>query len=199
MAKANNTGNQGMQKTTRMLGIAALLSLTGCSTIVGERYNHVNIATVPSGAAYEVVRTADNAIVAQGVTPNLVKLKSSAGYFKRGSYSVRLHKDGYQDTTVPLSAGMRGTYWANIIFGGPIGLLIVDPASGAMWALPKTLDARLQLNTDTPPAPTPQPAAMQAATPVESDNSRAQQLYELQQQNLSYEEYQRRYKVIMEQ
>jgi len=172
--------------------LAALSLICGCSTIVGERYNHVNIATVPSGAEYEVIRTSDSAVVAQGVTPNLVKLKSSAGYFKRGSYSVRLHKEGYEQTTVPLSAGMRGTYWANIIFGGPIGLLIVDPASGAMWALPRAITAEMQ------PSGVPAPVAITAGQPMQAAQvSREQQLYELQQQNLSYEEYQRRYREIM--
>lgn len=185
---------EGILKAGALL--AALSLICGCSTIVGERYNHVNIATVPSGAEYEVIRTSDSAVVAQGVTPNLVKLKSSAGYFKRGSYSVRLHKEGYEPTTVPLSAGMRGTYWANIILGGPIGLLIVDPASGAMWALPKTVDAKLKAGTAYVAA-VPAPATDATLAPVSVAKSKDELLQELQQESLSYEEYQRRYRIIM--
>ena len=32
---------------------------------------------------------------------------------------------------------MKGWYWATPIFGGLIGILIVDPATGAMWPLPE--------------------------------------------------------------
>lgn len=184
----------------RMLNVGMLavvvLSMVGCSTIVGERYNHVNIATTPQGADFEVRRAADQSVVASGVTPNLVKLKSSAGYFKRGAYIVRFSKPGYADLEMPLAAGMRGTYWGNILVGGPIGLLIVDPASGAMWALPKAITAELQ--PGSMPAVVTVAEEQAAASPVPL--SREQQLYELQQSSgLSYEEYQHRYKLIMEQ
>lgn len=172
-----------------VVGIALLL-ISGCSTITGERYNHVNLATTPQGAEYEVRNAADK-VVASGVTPNLVKLKSSAGYFKRGSYTVLFRKPGYEDVRVPLTAGMRGTYWGNILVGGPIGLLIVDPASGAMWALPKAITGELKPTATTQA----QPAAL--LTTTDSAVSKEQQLQELGQQQLSYEEYQRRYQAIM--
>lgn len=189
---------------TRMNGITALLGAlalsSGCSTIVGERYNHVNIATVPPGANYEVRRAGDDVVVASGVTPNVVKLKSSAGYFKRGSYSVRLHKDGYQDTTVPLSASMRGTYWGNLLVGGPIGMLIVDPASGAMWGLPRKVDAQLPADSSAVQVVSqPTAAPLLTTSNTGPGMSQEQQLQELQQQSLSFEEYQRRYREIVEQ
>lgn len=175
-----------MQKV--LFALLALAALSGCSTITGDRYNHVNIATTPQGAEYEVRRVADNAVVASGVTPNLVKLKSSAGYFKRGAYTVKFHKPGYQDTEVKLSAGMRGIYWGNILVGGPIGLLIVDPASGAMWALPKATTTELTVSPTS--ASTAQPLASA------SGKSKDEQLQELMSTPMGYEEYMRRYKEI---
>lgn len=132
-----------MKPCLSLILLAALATSGGCSTLTGDRYNYVNLATTPQGADYEVRNGADK-VVASGVTPNLVKLKSSAGYFKRGSYTVLFRKPGYEDVQVPLTAGMRGTYWGNILIGGPIGLLIVDPASGAMWALPKAMTSELK-------------------------------------------------------
>jgi len=174
--------------------VAALAATSGCSTIVGERYNHVNIASTPQGAEFEVRRGADGAVVASGVTPNLVKLKSSAGYFKRGAYTVLFRKPGYSDLEVPLAAGMRGTYWGNILIGGPIGLLIVDPASGAMWALPRAITAELQPGSTVPLAPV---VAESVVTSQPLQLSREQQVRELQETpGLSYEEYQRRYRLI---
>ena len=34
-----------------------------------------------------------------------------------------------------MSARLNAWYWGNILFGGLIGWLIVDPATGAMWKL----------------------------------------------------------------
>jgi hypothetical protein len=177
---------------SKTIVLAAILATSGCATIVGDRYNHVNLATTPQGAEYEV-RNASDQVVATGVTPNLVKLKSSAGYFKRGSYTVLFRKPGYEDVQVPLAASMRGLYWGNLLVGGPIGMLIVDPASGAMWALPKAVTGELTANTTAQAAPAPRLST--AGTALSQD----QQLQELQQQNLSYEEYQRRYREITEQ
>lgn len=92
-----------MRKITLLCMLLALTSLTGCATVFGDRYNHVNLTTTPAGAEYEIRNGADS-VVASGVTPNLVKLKSSAGYFKRGTYNVRFSKAGYEDVQVPLTA-----------------------------------------------------------------------------------------------
>ena len=168
-------------------------ALAGCSTIFGDRYNHVEIMSEPVAATF-TVRNGAGAVVASGSTPNTIKLKSSAGYFKRGRYSVVFSAPGYVDQTADLVASMRGIYWGNILVGGPIGLLIVDPASGAMWALPRALDAKL--------TPAPGGAVTALATPGAEPSttpalSKDQQLQELQHQNLSYEDYQRRHKEIM--
>lgn len=172
-----------------LLAVSMMLFLSGCATIFGDRYNHVNLTTTPAGAEYEVRNGAD-AVVASGVTPNLVKLKSSAGYFKRGSYTVLFRKPGYEDVQVPLTASMRGMYWGNLLVGGPIGMLIVDPASGAMWALPRAVTGELTTSTTAQAAPAPRLSTADTAL------SKDQQLRELQQQSLSYEEYQRRYREI---
>jgi hypothetical protein len=41
----------------------------------------------------------------------------------------------YDTRTVPIDFKLDGWYIGNIIFGGLIGFLIVDPATGAMWKL----------------------------------------------------------------
>ena len=180
-----------MRKITLLCMLLALTSLTGCATVFGDRYNHVNLTTTPAGAEYEIRNGADT-VVASGVTPNLVKLKSSAGYFKRGTYNVRFSKAGYEDVQVPLTASMRGIYWGNLLVSGPIGLFIVDPASGAMWALPRNLTSDLKPGgpvalVDPPPL---QPSVL----------SKDEQLDELRHTpGLSYEEYMRRYQDITNQ
>jgi hypothetical protein len=44
-------------------------------------------------------------------------------------------KEGFEEQTVTVDTKVGGWYIGNFLFGGLIGLLIVDPATGAMWTL----------------------------------------------------------------
>ncbi len=48
-----------------------------------------------------------------------------------------------------LEAGVNGWYFGNIIFGVLLGILIVDPATGAMWKIHQDSIA-VNLYPDTP-------------------------------------------------
>ncbi len=51
---------------------------------------------------------------------------------------------GYKVTEVELTPKMSGWYWGNLLFGGLIGMLAVDPATGAMWNIaPEKIDRKL--------------------------------------------------------
>ncbi|MFG0400611.1 hypothetical protein ACF8D8_17535, partial [Pseudomonas sp. zjy_11] len=50
-------------------------------------------------------------------------------------------KDGYPDKTIELDSSLSGWYWGNILLGGLIGMLIVDPLTGAMYKLPEFASA----------------------------------------------------------
>jgi hypothetical protein len=73
--------------------------------------------------------------VCRGTTPASVTLDASAGYFDGQKYTVTFSKDGYDPTTVQIDSRINGWYVGNIVFGRFIGWLIVDPLTGAMWAL----------------------------------------------------------------
>ena len=65
-----------------------------------------------------------------------INLKTSAdGYFNPQHYTVYARKDGYEDYQTHIDYHVSGWYWANIIFGGLLGLLIIDPISGDMYYL----------------------------------------------------------------
>jgi len=64
-----------------------------------------------------------------------VTLDTSNGFFSKAKYQVEASKAGYETSTTQISAGVNGWYFGNILFGGLIGMLIVDPATGAMWKL----------------------------------------------------------------
>jgi len=70
-----------------------------------------------------------------GATPATVKLKAGAGFFAKAEYQVKFSSPGYDDKIVPVLFKVDGWYFGNILFGGLIGMLIVDPATGAMWKI----------------------------------------------------------------
>lgn len=119
-----------------------IAALSGCSSIVSQSEYAVAIASTPDTASFTVVNRAGQQ-VHSGVTPATVTLKSSSGYFKGEAYTVTFKKDGYSDKTFTMTSSVDGWYFGNILFGGLIGMLIVDPATGAMYNLPKRVDVSL--------------------------------------------------------
>lgn len=117
-------------------------AVTGCASIVSDSKYPVSISSSPSGAAYEIVNE-KGVSVHSGVTPDQVTLRAGAGYFDGELYKVTFRKDGYASNTQTLNSGIDGWYWGNIVFGGLIGMLIVDPLTGAMYTLPERLDSSL--------------------------------------------------------
>lgn len=123
--------------------IASSLLLCNCATIFGGgRPKDVTLNSNPSGASVTVTDK-DGTVIHQGVTPTTVKLKRSSGYFKAASYNASFDKKGYPQHTVNLKASMNPWYLGNLVFGGLIGFIIVDPLTGAMWTLDSEYTAQL--------------------------------------------------------
>lgn len=122
---------------------AAALASSGCATIVAKSSQEIIITSVPEGAAVKIDNKGGTA-VHSGNTPLTVTLKKGRGYFKAERYTIHLAKDGYQARDITVEGAVNGWYFGNIIFGGLIGLLAVDPATGAMYTLqPKEVSATL--------------------------------------------------------
>lgn len=130
-------------KKELLIGIAAL-SLSGCATIFEGSTQPVTFKSVPENAAISITNRAGEKIHA-GTTPVTLTLKRGAGYFKSESYSVKIEKDGFKQKELTVTGSVNGWYVGNILFGGLIGLLIIDPATGAMYDLaPDTVNASLE-------------------------------------------------------
>jgi hypothetical protein len=130
--------------------VAAAVVLAGCASIVSKSEYPVAITSNPIGADF-VVKRSNGIPVASGVTPATITLSASEGYFKPAKYTVEFRRKGVVQS-VPLTAKIDGWYFGNIIFGGIIvGMLIVDPATGAMWALKDTVVATFQQTADVAP------------------------------------------------
>lgn len=114
---------------------AVALALTGCATIIGSTTQPLTIKSTPEGAAVSVTNRAGEKIHS-GLAPLTVVLNRGAGYFKPEIYTIKFEKEGFESKEVVVIAQVNGWYFGNIIFGGLIlGMLIVDPNTGAMYSL----------------------------------------------------------------
>jgi hypothetical protein len=121
--------------------VSTLLS-TGCASIVSKSQYPVTINSNPAGATV-TVKNKSGAEIQKATTPTTVTLNASSGYFSGERYSFYFEKEGYYPSTSQVSAGLDGWYVGNILLGGLIGGLIVDPVTGAMWKLDNTVHGSL--------------------------------------------------------
>lgn len=118
--------------TASVLTVFFLLS--SCASIVSSSTYPLSINTTPGNANVVVTNTYGKQIY-MGKTPATVRLRASNGFFERAEYQVKLSSPGYVDKVIPVTFKLDGWYFGNILFGGLIGMLIVDPATGAMWKI----------------------------------------------------------------
>lgn len=115
----------------------------GCASIVSKSAYPVTINSQPDQAEIAITDETGKT-VHTGKTPTTVTLDTKRGYFKGKDYTVKFSKEGYAEYSAPIKRGVDGWYIAgNILFGGLIGWLIVDPLTGAMWTLPENLTVTL--------------------------------------------------------
>jgi len=115
-----------------MLMTFSVLVLVSCASILSKSVYPIHITSSPTPA--KVTITDLNGMeVYNGEVPTVVKLEASAKFFKKQQYSLTFSAPGYEDKTIPLLCKVDGWYWGNLILGGVIGMLIVDPATGAMY------------------------------------------------------------------
>jgi hypothetical protein len=128
------------------IGILAI-ALAGCATILGKSQRPVTITSHPDGAEISIVNRAGETIY-KGATPTTVTLKAGSGYFKSAIYTVSFSRDGYLPRQAEIAHRPNGWYLGgNLVFGGVIGWLVVDPVTGAMWKL-DDLDVVLEPDGD---------------------------------------------------
>lgn len=132
------------------MAVAAAFTLAGCATVINGNTQELTIKSMPDTAAISITNRAGE-IVQSGNSPITVKLNRGAGYFKPESYKIRIQKDGYEPRTVMVRGKLSGWYFGNLVLGGVIvGMLIVDPITGAMFTLsPDSVEASLNLMANT--------------------------------------------------
>jgi len=150
-----------MKSLVLVFAVLSIFFLNGCASIVSKSQYPVSITSSPSGAQVTVINHRGIELH-KGYTPSIVTLPASKGYFSPARYTVKYELQGHLPTSGSISTALDGWYVANILFGGIIGGLIVDPLTGAMWTLddgvhanlsPYPQNAGLKASPDTAPPP----------------------------------------------
>lgn len=134
-----------MRKIASILLASSVLTMAGCATIVGEKTQTLPISSNPDGAYYSITDETGT-VIQKGQTPSTVTLEKSDGsYFGKKTYTLEFSKDGYLPVTYPLKTSVNGWYiGGNLVFGGLIGYLLVDPFNGGMYSIsPDKVDVSL--------------------------------------------------------
>lgn len=131
-----------LKKIAIFILIGIFVLTTGCASIVSKTTYPVKISSNPEQVTISVIDEKGESVF-KGQTPTMVSLPTKAGYFRGKSYTVTFEKDGYSDQTVQINKKLDGWYIGNILFGGLIGFLVVDPLTGAMWRLDKEVKTEL--------------------------------------------------------
>ena len=109
-----------------------ILLFSGCATIVSKSSWPFSVDSNPEGAKVTITNKRGVEIFS-GKTPTALRLKSGAGFFTKESYIITLDMNGYESKKINVECKINGWYFGNILIGGLLGLLIVDPATGAMY------------------------------------------------------------------
>ena len=114
-----------------IVAIAATL-FSSCATIFGNTQRTFGIDTDPKGATVQILDRRGKTVY-EGQSPVTRTLNNSAGYFRRAIYTVKISMAGYQPKTIEVGAHLNGWYFGNVLIGGALGMLIIDPLTGAMY------------------------------------------------------------------
>ena len=117
-----------------IFAVTASFFLTSCASIVSRNVWPVAINSTPNGANILILNENGDEVY-KGFTPTTVRLKGSNHFLKRAAYQVKFNREGFEEKIVTLNCKVNGWYWGNLLVGGIIGMLIIDPATGAMYKL----------------------------------------------------------------
>jgi len=114
--------------------MASVFLFSSCATIFSKSTYPLSINSSPSNANVSITDKNGKEIYL-GKTPANVNLKAGAGFFSKAEYQVKFSSPGYDDKIVPITFKLDGWYFGNLLLGDVIGMLIIDPATGAMWKI----------------------------------------------------------------
>lgn len=116
-----------MKILLKLLGVASVLLLSACASIVSDNKSVTYLETTPEVAKCELHGQDFKRVL---TTPNSIPLPSEAA-----PITVVCTAPGYKRGTATLDTKADGWMWGNLIFGGIIGVA-VDAAKGSGFKFP---------------------------------------------------------------
>jgi hypothetical protein len=124
-----------------LAGVAVLLG--GCASIFNGGNRTLTINSDPPGAKATFSKL-EGDVVTVKTTPCTVSLDPRRGYFKGQTYVLHLELAGYHAVDINLEPTLSAWYFGNIVLGGLIGMVAVDPVTGSMWNIePSKIELKL--------------------------------------------------------
>ena len=117
-----------------LVTIIALTFFSSCASIVSRTKWPLAVDSKPEGIHVSITNKSGKEVFA-GKTPVVTTLKSGSSFFGKESYTVALTYNGTETRKINVECKLNGWYFGNLLIGGLIGMLIVDPATGAMYRL----------------------------------------------------------------
>lgn len=134
-----------MKKSILYFLLASMVFMSGCASLVSKSQYPIHINSNPEGAEIKIYKK-NGKLIFSGKTPTIVTLKAEDGFFRGADYRVHYKKAGYQDAVGEIRSSVDGWYFTNFLFSSVVGLLIVDPLTGAMWKLDDEISIELNKN-----------------------------------------------------
>lgn len=125
--------NKMYLKMTAIMMVSVFL-FSSCASILSKSTYPLSINSNPNNAKISITDKKGKEIYL-GNTPATVRLQAGAGFFSRAEYQVKFSSPGYDEKIVPITFKLDGWYFGNLFLGGVLGMLIIDPATGAMWKI----------------------------------------------------------------
>lgn len=126
-----------MRSLLVICAFATCLLMTSCATLFTKQSYPIVVNSEPNNANITVVNKKGEQVFL-GKTPATVTLDASSKYMSGERFTITISKKGYEDQQIYLNAKIEGWYWGNLLLGGLIGMLVVDPLTGAMYKLDTT-------------------------------------------------------------
>ncbi|MGB0581027.1 MAG: hypothetical protein ACPGVU_15115 [Limisphaerales bacterium] len=134
---------ENLCRVLRLVLCLSPLILSGCATVFDGGPDNIRIDSDPNGARVTIYDEYGD-VVASGHTMFKVALKAGGNYRNR-SYRVKVEKLGFEPKEFLIEGKANGWWWGNLLYGGPLGAVVVDPITGDMWKLdPAEVEVKLE-------------------------------------------------------
>lgn len=160
--------------TWRAGALIGALLVAGCASLVGSDKQKLRVDSTPPDAQILIIDQSGRTVY-RGRTPDTVALqKSDDRYWGGKQFTVAISKRGYLTQRVQVDTHPNALYLGgNWLFGGLIGWLLIDPASGRMSQLSTDgIEVALQaLPGEATAMPVETPAVLTVEIPASASNT----------------------------